>query len=414
VRWQQAAETMRRGGGVGYDFSNIRPKGAFVGGTHSRASGPLSYMRVFDKSCETLESAGSRRGAQMGMMRCDHPDIEEFIHAKRDGSLTNFNMSVAVTDGFMRAVEPTAKSSSGTGEAVRPRRRLPAAGRQLGLPQAARARTVRPDHAVDLQPRRAGRDLHRPRQPATTTSSYCETISATNPCGEQPLPPYGCCCLGSINLTRFVIDPFGEHASFDFALPGGGAGGDPGARQRARRDAVAAARAAQEAANKRRVGLGFTGLGNALTMLGLRYDSEAARAMASDISRKMRDARLRRLGRSGAGKGPQFPLFDADRLLAAPHCASRLPDALKAKIRAQGMRNSHLLSIAPTGTISLAFASNASGGIEPTFSWTYIRKKRMPDGSKQEYVVEDYAYRLFAAWAATPTTCRRRSCTRWR
>ncbi|HXY06170.1 MAG TPA: LAGLIDADG family homing endonuclease, partial [Burkholderiaceae bacterium] len=221
-------------------------------------------------------------------------------------------------------------------------------------------------------------------------------------CGEQPLPSYGCCCLGSINLTRFVRDPFSNEAAFDFAefaevvrvairaldnvleatlwpLP----------EQRA------------EAANKRRVGLGFTGLGNTLTMLNLRYDSESGRAMAADISRHMRDMSYQASVDLAREKGA-FPLFDADQYLAAPHFASRLPEELQREIRIHGMRNSHLLSIAPTGTISLAFAGNASGGIEPTFSWTYVRKKRMPDGTRQEYQVEDYAYRLYKLMGGDP------------
>ncbi len=398
---REAAETMRRGGGVGYDFSRIRPKGAEVKGTASMASGPCSYINVFDQSCSTVESAGARRGAQMGVLRIDHPDVLEFITAKRTpGRWNNFNVSVAVTDAFMHTL-----AQGQTWDLVH--RAAPGAAlRQQGASQRADGmwvyRTLPASELWDTVMRSAYDfaepgilfldHIHR-----DNNLNYCEGIAATNPCGEQPLPPYGCCDLGPVILPRFVRHPFGIGgvASFDFS-----AFEQAVALQVRALDNVLdltfwpLPQQREESQAKRRIGVGFTGMGNALAMLGLRYDRPQGRAMAARMAECMRDAAYAASVKLGQEKGV-FPRFDAEQYLAPGTFASRLPEALKAAIRAHGLRNSHLLSIAPTGTVSLAFADNASNGIEPPFSWVYRRKKREADGTTTEYNVEDHAWRLY-------------------
>jgi ribonucleoside-diphosphate reductase alpha chain len=376
---KEAALTMQQGGGIGYDFSTIRPRGADVLGVAADASGPLSFMDVWDAMCRTIMSAGSRRGAMMATMRCDHPDIEAFITAKSDAArLRMFNLSVLITDPFMEAVK-----ADGSWD-------LQFEGKVYHTVQAR-----------DLWNKimKSTYDFAEPgvifidRINAANNLNYVETIAATNPCGEQPLPPYGACLLGSINMARLVTDPFGKTARLD---------------PKALTDLVAVAvrmmdnvvdasrfpleAQAQEAQAKRRIGLGVTGLADALLMVGLRYGSEEAARQTEEwlhaIARAAYLASVDLAKEKGA-----FPLFDADKYLASGTMRAMDEDVCEA-IRAHGIRNALLTSIAPTGTISL-YAGNVSSGIEPVFAYAYKRKVLQKDGSRTEEEVVDYAVQMW-------------------
>jgi ribonucleoside-diphosphate reductase alpha chain len=375
---REAALTMQQGGGIGYDFSTIRPKGARVKGVGADASGPLSFMDVWDAMCRTIMSAGHRRGAMMATLACDHPDIEAFIDAKRQpGRLRMFNLSVLVSDAFMTAVKEDAPWQLRFGETVY--RTLQA--REL-WDRIMRATYAYAEPGVIFIDRINARNrLH-----------YCESIRATNPCGEQPLPPYGACLLGSVNLAALVKAPFTAEAALDeaeldrivplavrmmdnvtdvsrFPLP-------------AQQD---------EAKAKRRIGLGVTGLADALIMCGVRYGSAAAVALTERWMARIRDRAYLASVDLAREKGP-FPLFDRDRYLAGA-IGDELPEEIRDAIATHGLRNALLTSIAPTGTISL-MADNVSSGLEPVFSFSYLRNVLMPDGTRKTEEVSDHAYRL--------------------
>ena len=376
---KEAALTMQQGGGIGYDFSTIRPKGSLVKGIAADASGPVSFMDVWDSMCRTIMSAGSRRGAMMATMRCDHPDIEEFIAAKSDSQkLRMFNLSVLVTDAFMDAVKK---------------------GEDWKLIYNNKVYSV--IKAADLwdQIMRATYNFAEPgvifidRINETNNLSYCETITATNPCGEQPLPPYGACLLGSINLAKLVEHPFDKNAYLDVSQL---------------EDLVSTAvrmmdnvievsqfpLEAQklEAKNKRRIGLGVTGLADALLMVGLRYGSDEAvkktEKWMKTIARSAYNASINLAEEKGA-----FPLFDPEKFIVSGNMIQMDEDVKKA-VNKFGIRNALLTSIAPTGTISL-YAGNVSSGIEPVFAYSYTRKVLQNDGSHVEEEVVDYAVQLW-------------------
>jgi ribonucleoside-diphosphate reductase alpha chain len=376
---REAALTLQQGGGIGYDFSTLRPKGAPVRGVGADASGPLSFMDVWDAMCRTIMSAGYRRGAMMATLRCDHPDIEAFVAAKREpGRLRMFNLSVLVTDAFMDAVRGDRDWDLVFGGTVF---------------KTVSARTLW-DRIMQATYEYAEPGvIFIDRINRTNNLNYCETIAATNPCGEQPLPPYGACLLGSVNLARLVADPFAPTARIDEA----GLADLVAVAVRMMDNVTDASRFPLEAQHaeaqaKRRIGLGVTGLADALIMCGVRYGSPEAVRLTERWMRAIRDAAYRASAALAAEKGA-FPLFDRDAYLAAANVEA-LPEDIRAAIREYGIRNALLTSIAPTGTISL-FADNVSSGIEPVFSYTYTRNVLLPDGTRREEEVSDYAYRLW-------------------
>ena len=387
---KEAALTMQQGGGIGYDFSTLRPKGAPVKGVGADASGPLSFMDVWDAMCRTIMSAGSRRGAMMATLRCDHPDIEAFVDAKREpGRLRMFNLSVLVTDPFMQAVKDDASWDlifDGTVYRTVSAREL--------WDKIMHATYAYAEPGVIFIDRINNRNnLH-----------YCETIHATNPCGEQPLPPYGACLLGSINLARLVTNPFDADADLDTDRL------DALTRTAVRMmDNVVDVSGfpldeqAHEATAKRRIGLGITGLADALIMCGARYGSREAVQLTEKWLRALQRAAYLASVDLAREKGA-FPLFDRDQYLAG-ETIREMDDDVKAAIAEHGIRNALLTSVAPTGTISL-FADNISSGLEPVFSFNYRRHVLMPDGTRREEEVSDYAFRLYKRLkgADTPLT----------
>ena len=376
---KEAALTMQQGGGIGYDFSTIRPKGADVKGVAADASGPLSFMDVWDSMCRTIMSAGSRRGAMMATMRCDHPDIEEFIDAKKDAArLRMFNLSVLVTDGFMEAVKGDKNwELIFNGKIYKTVRALDLWDKIMqGTFEYAEPGVIFIDRINQMN-----------------NLAYCEQISATNPCGEQPLPPYGACLLGSINLARLVKKPFEADAEIDIA----GLSRIVKIAVRMMDNVVDVSRfplkaQEEEAQQKRRIGLGVTGLADALLMMGLRYGSNDAAKKTEELLHHI--ARISYLSSSELAKEKgSFPLFDADQYLASK-TLTKMDQDVRDLISKNGIRNALLTSIAPTGTISL-YAGNVSSGIEPVFAYSYNRKVLQKDGSHTDEDVVDYAVQIW-------------------
>ena len=403
---KEGALTMQQGGGVGYDFSTLRPRGTMAQSTGGIASGPVSFMRIWNTMCSTLLSTGARRGAMMATMRCDHPDIEEFIYAKQTSNeLIHFNLSVQVLDEFVEAARHgddwalvfPADDVSG--------RDIPnddvVIKRWPGITEPVACRVVKRINAKELWHKiiRATYDYAEPgvlfvdRINSLNNLWYCESITATNPCGEIPLPPYGACDLGSINLPQFVNNPFQSNASLD--MEGIQATVQTAVRFLNNVIDISSYPLEKQAAmqqRNRRIGLGFTGLANTLIMLGLHYAEAKARETAAAIMKTICHAAYRSSIDLAKEKEP-FPLFDADQYLQGKFVQS-LPQDIQKAIKAHGIRNSHLTAIAPTGTISL-LANNVSSGLEPIYDLSFNRRVLELDGNYKEYTVMDYSYNLW-------------------
>lgn len=379
---KDAAKTMQLGGGIGYDFSTLRPHGALIKSLDSRSSGPLSFMKIFDSVCHTIASAGHRRGAQMGVLRVDHPDIEKYINAKNNSTeLTGFNISVGVTDAFMDAV----KSNSDFDLVFEGRKYSTINARNLWDSILRSTWDWAEPGILFIDRINRKNNLH-----------YCETIVATNPCGEQPLPPYGACLLGSFNLTKYIVEHDGKYVFNMNMLKE-----DIPYVVRAMDNVVDRAtyplpQQEKQAKDTRRMGLGVTGVANAIEALGFDFGSDEFIRVLEDIMSTIRDVCYETSIELAKEKGA-FPLFKKDYLTS--EFAMTLPTKIRTKIAKHGIRNSHLLSVAPTGTISLS-ADNVSSGIEPVFSYVTKRTIQTFDGPTEE-IVEDYGYREFGVKGKT-------------
>ena len=446
----EAGLTLKAGCGIGYEFSTLRPKGAFVAGAGAYTSGPLSFMDIYDKMCFTVSSAGGRRGAQMATFDISHPDVTDFIKAKREaGRLRQFNLSCLITKEFMEAVKAdaewklafpvTAKEATADSLDLEDAtqvvwREWPVKGKYLTRESDGRAacrvyKTIKARRLWDVI-MSSTYDFAEPgfilidRVNEMNNNWFCENIRATNPCGEQPLPPYGACLLGSVNLTKFVRNPFTDQATFDWDEYRQVVAiftrmldnvveinGLPLEQQRA------------EIARKRRHGMGYLGLGSTLTMLKMKYGEDASIAFTEEVTKVMAETGWT-VGIDLAKEKGAAPIMDEEFVVTGDMLSKRpemvkdgyklgdkvkgkvlmgqysrymqqFPEELRKQIAKTGVRFSHHSSIAPTGTISLSLANNASNGIEPSFAHHYARNV-IREGKKSKEKVDVFSYELLA------------------